>query len=188
MDKADNRFKAYKFFAFLYSYPDDESFFNLLEEFYPFEDKTPLQELKKIPLPELQAEYTRLFVANYGGVPCKPYQSVFGPEKELLGGPAFDTAKFYNLFGLETGNELPDKVSLQLDFMAFLWKLYNETPYRDDKQKLKLLMREFFNKHILWMEKFADCVVRSTDFQPLKELSEKFKDFLKEEKNFWKSI
>ncbi|HIC08497.1 MAG TPA: hypothetical protein EYO62_00360, partial [Aquificales bacterium] len=60
-----NPFKVYKFFAHLFAYPENrEGFFENLERFYPFEDKTPLEELRKFPFGELQAEYTSLFVAN----------------------------------------------------------------------------------------------------------------------------
>jgi len=177
------RFKAYKFFAHLFSYPEGVSFFEKLEEFYPFEDKKPLEDLKAIPLEELQAEYTSLFIANYGGVPCKPYQSFFTAEKTLMGAPALDTQKFFDLFGLTVPEgELPDKVSFQLDFAAFLLKLKEETPYLEDKKKIDLLFKEFFKKHILWMESFADCVEKNSSLKPLKVFAERFKEFLEGER------
>ena len=175
------RFKAYKFFAHLLDYPYDKTFFEKLEEFYPFDDRTPIKELKKVPLGELQAEYTSLFEVKPGGTPCKPYQSVFA-ERELMGNAAFETAKYYNLFGLETGNELPDRANLQLDFAAFLLKAMEETPYVDDKKKLSVLFKDFFKKHLMWMEQLADCVIKNSEIEPLKRLMELFKGFLQEEK------
>ncbi len=183
-----NPFKAYKFFAHLFAYPErKEEFFKTLERFYPFEDKTPLEELKKVPFEELQAEYTSLFVANFKGVPCKPYQSFFqSEEKTLMGAPAFDTAKYYELFNLSAENEMPDAVYLQLDFATFLLKLMEETPYVEDKKKLSVLYRDFFKKHILWMENFADCILENTSIEPLKEFARLFKEFLQREKERFK--
>jgi len=177
-------FKVYKFFAHLFAYPErGEEFFKNLERFYPFDDLTPLEELKRIPFEELQAEYTSLFVARYGGVPCKPYESFFSAEKTLMGGAAFDTAKYYELFGLQLPpGEMPDAVYLQLDFAAFLVKLLEESTDPEDRKKIALLYRDFFKKHILWMEKFADCIVENSSLEPLKVFADKFKEFLREER------
>lgn len=179
-----DRFKVYKFFAHLFAYPErEESFFSTLESFYPYGDKTPFQELKKLPFEELQAEYTSLFVANFKGVPCKPYQSFFTAEKTLMGGPAFETAKFYELFGLSVPeNDMPDFVPFQLDFAAFLVKAIENSTNAQEKKQLLALYKAFFKRHLLWMERFADCVAENTTMEPLKELTEKFKEFLREEK------
>jgi len=174
-------FNTYKFFAFLFSYPESGDFLNQLQRFNPFEDNL-LEELKKMPLEELQAEWTKLFIANFGGVPCKPYQSFFGEEKALMGAPAFSTNRFFQLFNRDTGGEIPDRVNLQLDFAAFLVKLYLEATDPRDKKKIETLYREFFKKHILWMVKLANCVSEHTNLEPLKELMEKFKSFLLKEK------
>jgi len=177
-------YKVYKFFAHLFAYPERrEDFFKHLEEFYPFEDGQPLEELKKVPFEELQAEYTALFVANIKGVPCKPYESFFGPERTLMGAPAFDTARYFELFGLEPPEgELPDAVYLQLDFAAFLVKLIKEATHPEDRKKLAVLYRDFFKKHILWMERFVDCIGEHSKVEPLKVLSGRFKEFLREER------
>ncbi len=176
-----SRIKHYKFFAHLFDYPYGEEFFKKLEEYYPFEDKTPLEELKKIPLGELQAEYTSLFEVKPGGADCKPYQSVF-TERELMGNAAFQTVKFFELFGLSAGDELPDRANLQLDFAAFLLKAMEETPYLEDRRKLAVLFKEFFKKHILWMEKLAECVERYTSMEPLRVFMKLFKEFLQRER------
>ncbi len=183
-----DRFKTYKFFSLLFSYPEErESFFKNLREFYPFENLKPLEDLEKLNFEELQAEYTRLFVAGYGITPCKPYQSVFSTEdRTLMGAAATETAKFFELFNLNVENDFPDKVNYQLEFMAFLLKLKEETPYAEDKKKLSLLMREFFKRHILWMEKFADCISENGEVEPLKEFAKMFKDFLKREREIFK--
>jgi len=176
------RFKTYKFFAHLFSYPYSEEFFKTLEEFYPFEDKTPVEELKKLPLGELQAEYTSLFEVKPGGADCKPYQSLFEGEGRLMGASAVNTQKYYSLFNLDAGNEYPDRINLQLDFAAFLLKAAEQTPHPEDKRKLELLMREFFKNHLLWGEKLAECVEKNTTIEPLKKLAELFKEFLQREK------
>jgi len=174
-------FNTYKFFAFLFSYPESGDFLSHLQRFNPFEDNL-LEELKKAPLEELQAEWTKLFIANFGGVPCKPYQSFFGEEKALMGAPAFSTNRFFQLFNLDTGGEIPDRANLQLDFAAFLVKLYLVDTNPQDKKKIETLYREFFKKHILWMVKLANCVSEHTNLEPLKELMERFKEFLLREK------
>ncbi len=181
-----DRFKTYKFFAYLFSYPYTEEFFKTLEEFYPFEDKTPLEDLKKFPFGELQAEYTSLFEVKPGGVPCKPYQSIFEGEDQLMGNAAVDTAKYYNLFALDTGNEYPDRANLQLDFAAFLLKAIEQTPYAEDKKKLSALFREFFKRHISWMERLADCTKEHTRVEALKTFMDMFKEFLQRERELLK--
>ena len=183
-----DRFKTYKFFSLLFSYPERrEEFFRNLREFYPFENKKPLENLEKLNFEELQAEYTKLFVAGYGITPCKPYQSVFSTEdRTLMGAATTETAKFFELFNLNVENEFPDKVNYQLEFMAFLLKLKEETPYVEDKRKLELLIREFFKRHILWMEEFADCILENSDVKPLKGFAKMFKNFLKREKEILK--
>ena len=176
-------FKTYKFFAYLFSYPEDENFFKKLEEFYPFGDKTPLEELKRIPLEELQAEYTSLFIANFKGVPCKPYQSFFGAEKTLMGAPAVETAKFYEIFGIKAPeNDFPDRANFQLDFAAFLIRLISELKDPSERRKVEALLKAFFKKHILWMENLANCVGENTQIEPLGVLAKLFKNFLREEK------
>ncbi len=179
----ESLFRTYKFWAIFFSYPEEESFFKQLFEFASKDYIPLLEELKKVPLEELQAEWTKLFIANFGGVPCKPYQSFFGEEKELMGAPAFSTNRFYRLFNLDTGNEYPDRANLQLDFAAFLVKLYLEDPILEDRKRLETLYKEFFKKHILWMVKLAECVEKNTSIEPLKGLMEKFKEFLLKEKN-----
>jgi len=179
----EKRFKSYKFFAHLFSYPEGGQFFKTLEKFYPYENRKPLEELKSLPLEELQAEYISLFVANIGGVPCKPYQSFFSAERTLMGAPAFETARFYDIFGVtQPENDLPDKASFQLDFAAFLIKLLSESKHPEERKRLEALFKAFFRKHILWMEKFADCVKGNTQFEPLKFFAEAFKNFLGEER------
>jgi TorA maturation chaperone TorD len=176
------RFKAYKFFAHLFSYPENrEEFFQKLKEFYPFEDKQPLESLERIPFEEIQAEYTSLFIARFPKVPCKPYQSFF-ESQTLMGNATFETEKFYSLFGLDWGDELPDRANLQLDFAAFLLELERRLSQPDERRKVEKLFKEFFKRHIAWMEKLARCVEDNTRLEPLKGLMEYFKDFLKEEK------
>jgi TorA maturation chaperone TorD len=179
-----DRFKTYKFFSLLFSYPESkEKFFKNLREFYPFENRKSLEDLENFNFEELQAEYTRLFVAGFGITPCKPYQSVFSTEdRSLMGAAAMETAKFLELFNLNVESDFPDKVSYQLEFMAFLLKLKDETPYPEDKRKLALLEREFFKRHILWMEKFADCILEHGEVEPLKVFAKLFKQFLKKER------
>jgi TorA maturation chaperone TorD len=177
------RFKTYKFFAHLLSYPYDQKvFFENLERFYPFKDRKPLNGLREIPFGELQAEYTSIFEVKPGGAPCKPYQSVFEGEGQLMGNATIETERYYDLFGLDTGSEFADRANLQLDFAAFLINAKEQTPYAEDKKKLDILFRDFFKKHILWMEKLADCITKNSSIEPLKELMGLFKEFLQKEK------
>jgi len=177
-----DRFRTYKFFAHLLSYPYGEIFFKNLEYFFPFGNREILEDFKNIPLNEIQAEYTSLFEFYPGGAPCKPYQSVFEGEGLLMGEAAVNTAKYYTLFGLDSGSEYPDRASLQLDFMAFLLKLLEELQDNKEKKRVEILIKEFFKKHIAWMENLAECVIRRTQLEPLKVFMGLFKEFLEREK------
>jgi len=177
-------FKFFKFYAHLFSYPQNkEKFFQALEEFFPFEDRSPLEELKKIPFEKIQAEWTRLFVSNFGGVPCKPYQSVF-QNNTLMGAPAWDTEKFYELFSLEVPRgEMPDHISLQLDFLTFLLEvLKNPSLSPEEVEFIKATIKEFFYRHVLWILELAKCVERNTSLTPMKILMKELINYFENKK------
>jgi len=152
-----DRFKAYKFFSHLFSYPRGETFFENLKKFYPFEDRSPLEALLSVDRNELAADYTSLFEVRPGGAPCKPYQSVF-EGGVLMGAAATDAAKFYSLFDLSVPEgELPDRVNLLFDFAAFLVKLLEETP-PEGRARVFSIYKGFFERHLLWTLRLADCL------------------------------
>jgi hypothetical protein len=101
-----------------------------------------------------------------------------------MGNATFETEKFYSLFGLDWGDELPDRANLQLDFAAFLLDLERRLSQPDEREKVRKIFNEFFKRHIAWMEQLARCVEENTQLEPLKELMKYFKDFLKGERNY----
>ncbi|MFP7756104.1 molecular chaperone [Thermodesulfobacteriota bacterium B35] len=105
------------------------------------------EELIPGPLPELQAEYVRLFDNAPGGVPAPPWSSVYLGGSSVLMQQGHDQAlAFYRQAGIEPtgGNEYADHLIHELAFVGILL----------DRDRLSLLAR-FLDRHLLrWYPPF----------------------------------
>ncbi|WP_337868421.1 molecular chaperone TorD family protein [Meiothermus sp.] len=82
----------------------------------------PIPDLPQMPLSELQAVYTSLFVSNPAGLPCPPYVGMALDER--LFGEGFDRLlELYREVGLETSpdwRDLPDHLAAVGEAIALL--------------------------------------------------------------------
>ncbi|WP_457629840.1 TorD/DmsD family molecular chaperone [Oceanithermus sp.] len=106
-------------------------------------------ELPVAPLTELQAAYTRLFVANPGGLPAPPYAG-YALDGRLMGEAQEALQAFYAEHGLavdESWKELPDHLAAVGEAIALL--------SGQDPQAARSLA---FGYLLPWLERYADVV------------------------------
>lgn len=78
-----------------------------------------LAEARAGAIGDLQAEYTRLFVAGMPRTPARLVESV-QREGVLVGEAAEDVSSMYLRFGLEVKDREPDHLTAELEFLAYL--------------------------------------------------------------------
>lgn len=111
----------------------------------------PPPRLPEPPLAELQAAYTRLFVANPGGLPAPPYAG-YALDGRLMGGAEEALERFYAEHGLVTRegwDDLPDHLAALGEAIALL----GET----DPDAARALARGYLEP---WLERYAEVVAR----------------------------
>lgn len=182
---------VYKSFAKLFSYPDEELItlvssgvvFELFEVLNISEyDSLKIDkwikafENKEQLLEDLQVEYTRLFINTFPTLPAPMYKS-FYEDKELLGssiGSLIDTYEKYGFEVSEDENELPDNLSLLLEFVYRL----NQEGYSKDEQNI------FVEKYILsWTNELEQKILENAEIDFYKFLIISLNSFLKEDVN-----
>ncbi len=112
---------AYRYFSLVFSYPTEEG----LKELRAVSDAADLpgphsgDALGAMPLEEVQAEYTRLFISSYPALLCPPYESYYR-EGIVYGNTAIEVRELYEKRGLKFSfeGEPPDLLSAELDFLA----------------------------------------------------------------------
>ncbi|MEE8384471.1 MAG: molecular chaperone TorD family protein [Dehalococcoidia bacterium] len=126
------RSRLYRQFADGFAYPDRDSFTSLKAGRFRDDTEAMCRALSYDLAPSLdglvasgdyvdfQAEYLRLFEAGMGIPPCPLYSGLYrGGRKSVME----ELTRFYNFFGLSVeqgAGELPDHVTMQLEFMHFL--------------------------------------------------------------------
>jgi len=151
----------YSRLAQAFSYPQPEDYASIkagdyLQPFYLLGDDIRERILSltyPTSLEELQQEYTRLFDVGRGtaGPPCPLYEGCYRTDwgrsklfEELL--------RFYNFFGLglsPDNRELPDHLTVELEFMHFL--TYQEAKEQDNLP-FQRAQRDFVKRHLLpWL-------------------------------------
>lgn len=141
-DLAQLRQVAYRLFASLFLYPDEERLATLAEVAGALQEQRHLlpalassgawQRLLAglttpggcPPVAEMQPEYIRLFVVSPGGVPCPPYESCYVEAGgRVTGWLLVEVEQHYAAAGLALApslGELPDHVAVELEFMSYL--------------------------------------------------------------------
>lgn len=113
---------------------------------------------------EIEREYVRLFL-HPDGAPCPPWQSVWEPEPQLMGGAHRRAFEWYRRAGVEpqAANEPADHAGLLAAFWAG-WVLEEA----DAGERAA-----FFREHLHWIERLAAGIAqhaRHPFFQLLAEL------------------
>ncbi len=171
------RMTEYKKFAVLFSYPEDELF-----SFFP----DILIEKEQLCL-----EYDKLFRADEIWLYGTEYISTneFQKSNNLS-----DVMGFYRAFGVEPGNDRPDLLSSELEFMYYLIfkKLkaskIKENVEADEKASICLdAQKKFFSKH-LWLpaKKISEKIISKSENDFYIETAKQFLKFLQSEKKYLK--
>ncbi len=96
---------------------------------------------------ELAVEYSRLFDVGAAGPPCPLYGGVYHDSRM----PTLEElVRFYNYAGLTTeGNaqELPDHLSVQLEFLYYLCHCEEQQADSEDTGDYLRLQRDFIDRH-----------------------------------------
>jgi DMSO reductase family type II enzyme chaperone len=207
MEPGTARAVVYRFLARCFSYPDKEllDLFDRtrIEEFLQSWHLLGMDENEEIAgvsrwleewcspekaLPELEKEYTRLFIAAYPNkVVAPPYSSVYlGDSRQVWGASTAQVARLYEAAGLgmnENFHDIPDHIAAELEFASYLileQQEHNRTE-ADRTRELASIEREFLAEHLCkWGPLFLSRVAEysKVDFyRVIARLAQKFIDY-----------
>lgn len=112
-------------------------------------------ELSENFLEDIQIEYTALFINNFPQLPAPPYESFYlSPNRLLNDKITDDVLSFYNRcgFSFEDIEELPDHISVELEFLGLL-----------AEDRLTEEYNEFLNSHFIkWFPEFKERVLENS--------------------------
>ncbi|MFN3966577.1 MAG: molecular chaperone [Endomicrobiia bacterium] len=165
-----NRMLKYKLFSVSLSYPDEKNFSKLF-----------LEDAFKIEV--LHREYDTLFRAK--GISL--YAAEYLAENEFQRANYLsDIMGFYNAFGLQTNNERPDAIFIELEFMHYL--IFKEINAPDKEKVLTCFSAEkkFFNEYIYSPAKeIAKAIISQSKNRFYSEIAKSLLDFIEEEKRYY---
>ncbi len=143
----------------------------------------------------LRIEYARLFVGPFS-LPAPPYGSVYMEnERKVMGDSSMDAKRIYQSFGLDMSNsikEVPDHVSVELEFMFFL--IYKEiesiqSNASEQAQELIYHQKSFLSDHLnMWIADFTDCVIEHSGTDFYRNLAKATRIFITEEIDYLKNV
>ena len=149
-----------------------------------------------LPAAQLSKEHLRLFVGP-GRVSCPPYESVYREdrpimERGLVMGPSTaDARRRYaeaDLVLPKNFTDLPDHIAVEMEFMHFLCgeELKSiEHGNLQESARIRKMEQEFLKEHLeLWVERFADCVLKSTNTSFYSSAAGLLKAFVKNESEY----
>lgn len=71
---------------------------------------------------QLATEFTRCFINDYKHLKCPPYESWYR-EKTIYGKVVVDLYDIYSKYGIQPMKQLPDHISSEMEFLAYLYYL-----------------------------------------------------------------
>ena len=125
-----------------------------------------LEECDRAGGQRFQEQYISLFAASSEGVPCPPYESAYrDPARRAAGWLLAEVEREYAAAGLALApgsGELPDLVSVEMEFVAVLCGREAQAWEREDRrQAVDLLGRQqsFLDSHLArWLPDFGERV------------------------------
>lgn len=112
---------------------------------------------------DFQAEFIRLFEVGVGSPPCPLYGGLYlGGRRKVME----ECTRFYNFFGLSSGGtsrELPDHLSVQLEFLHYLsFQEVAALQQEGDVDSYRRAQRDFLVRQVAaWTPRLAERVQRS---------------------------
>ena len=152
----------YRYFSLLFAYPTEETL-GQIRDMTRNMDVAGLRSrgaLESVPLEEIQAEYTRMFISAYPQLLCPPYESYYR-EGIVYGNSSVAAREWYRRHGLDFSleGEPPDHLSVELEFLAIM----------ED--------RAFLEKLGEWIYQFTERVKKNSTLYG--RCAEDLEDFLK---------
>lgn len=183
MNQIDNfsaKSNIYYMLSVLYHYPTQENL-NHIKELWPYLTKS-LNELDidegliqnwnindiQENMEPLQLEYMRLFL---GSLPNKtiisPYES-YWKQNTIMGSPIEELSKIFNESELQLSqnySDLPDHITVELEYLHFITKNIIECLKRDETDKVKRMISlrdKFVEDHLDWIYDFSKKLKHET--------------------------
>ena len=177
MFENQQRQELYRFFARVFSYPDQPLLEDLVAEVSAAAailSKDPLPLVPPLHLHDLQVGYTELFISKHGGVPAPPYGSVYLDEAgQLMGQTTLCVLQAYEGEGLvhEVGGEPADLIGTELEFLYFLvGKEIGALAAEDKRSAEGYRQKQIDFCHTLlqpWVKPFCLRILEVADADPL---------------------
>jgi TorA maturation chaperone TorD len=154
-----------------------------------------LFELGQHDIGFLSVEYARLFVGPFS-VPAPPYGSLYlENERKVMGDSTINALKHYHKFDLgmaEGLKELPDHISVELEFMYFLIYKEVESILSEDPEPARIFLTQqadFMTAHLCgWAPQFTDNMIQFSETAFYSNLGKATQIFLQEDKQFLKDL
>ncbi len=199
-EESEFRANVYGILTLAFSTPRTESgrlYEAVLEAYHSLHlNDQPAPKEPDLPTENLSKEHLRLFVGP-GKVPCPPYESVYRQdrpimEKGLVMGPsAADVRHKYAEAGLvlpKNFSDLPDHIAVEMEFMHFLCAEELKSIQQGNPQesaRRRKMEQEFLKEHLEnWVDRFADCVLKSTNSSFYRAAAGLLESFLKNESDY----
>jgi DMSO reductase family type II enzyme chaperone len=179
VERAAGRSRAYGALARAFTCPTSEVYDEIITGRLAEALGAPENETLRpdLPFEEFQAEYLRLFEVGPRCPPCPLYEGAWR-EREFLDRRELmeELVRFYHYFGLTLGErpkELPDHLSVELEFLHYLAFLEAQTLELDrDPASCRRARRDFLERHPLrWLPQLRDKLYRLEALPFFRELA-----------------
>jgi DMSO reductase family type II enzyme chaperone len=132
---------------------------------------------------EFQSVYIKTFDVSPGGPACPLYEGLYYPDRRKI---MEDLMRFYEHFGLKPApekNELPDHISIELEFMHFLtFKEEQAISLGKEPKPLRLAQRDFLDRHLVkWLSMINEKLLNLTQMEYYKQLFLFIEEFVNED-------
>ncbi|WP_022850288.1 TorD/DmsD family molecular chaperone [Limisalsivibrio acetivorans] len=187
---------VFMFLSVIFRYPEDtvyETIDKYSPEFQEFISEYTDRALVPGKQIDMETEYVKLFINDYGGVKATPYASVYMGDEQLLWGD--DMVRLKNIMAAEgfmrdeSVKELEDHVYLVLEFFGLVLEKVADEENSDCRlgslSTLLSVSRDFFP---VFAGPFADKVIAETETEFYKTASMLLKGFLNDTENILEEL
>jgi len=169
------RSNMYRFMTGILDFPDEE-FFNYVNSGDLFDTVSELTGALsyKLSVPddikttgyssydEFSSDYIKIFDVGVGGPPCPLYEGFYYLSRQSI---MEELIRFYEYFDLDMNKEqweLPDHISVELEFMHFLtFKEAGALSFQKDPSPYRRAQRDFLGRHLLrWLKKLDERLLK----------------------------
>lgn len=160
----------------------------------PYADNM-ISEMDSRPIDLLVVEYTRLFIGPFS-LPAPPYGSVYiEKERKVMGDSTMDALKRYQQFDLDLASglkEVPDHITIELEFMYFLISKEIESILSSDPELSQVYLTaqtSFLTDHLNgWIPDFTKNMITHSGIEFYRSLAKMTKIFVSEDLQFLQSV